>query len=84
MKISEIASEKIDKLPLEKQQEVLDFIEFIQSKIEPEKIGKPILFPETTQEITTQEKLAGSMKGTFILPLSEDFDEPLEEFEGYM
>ena len=34
MKISEIASEKIDKLPLDKQQEVLDFIEFLQSKVE--------------------------------------------------
>ena len=71
---------KIEKLPLDKQQEVLDVIEFLQSKIEPETIDKPISFPETT----TKQKLAGSMKGTFILPLSEDFDEPLEEFEGYM
>ncbi len=84
MKISEIASEKIDKLPLDQQQEVLDFIEFLQSKIEPETIDKPLSFLEVVKEITTKKKLAGSMKGTFILPLSEDFDEPLEEFEGYM
>ncbi len=84
MKLSEIASEKIEQLPLEKQKEVLDFIEFLQSKIEPETINKPVSFPETTKETTTKKKLAGSMKGTFILPLSEDFDEPLEEFEDYM
>ncbi|EAZ90352.1 type II toxin-antitoxin system VapB family antitoxin [Crocosphaera chwakensis] len=84
MKISEIVSAKIEKLPLEKQQEVLDFIEFLQSKIEPDTIDKHVLFLEVAKEITTKQKLAGSMKGTFILPLSKDFDEPLEEFEDYM
>ena len=84
MKISEIASAKIEKLPLEKQKEVLDFIEFLQSKMEPKTIDESISFLEAGKEITTKQKLAGSMKGTFILPLSEDFDEPLEEFEGYM
>ncbi|MGK7885879.1 MAG: DUF2281 domain-containing protein [Crocosphaera sp.] len=39
---------------------------------------------ETSNETTNTQKLAGSMKGTFILPLSEDFDEPLEEFEDYI
>ncbi|TVQ09748.1 MAG: hypothetical protein EA368_09020 [Leptolyngbya sp. DLM2.Bin27] len=29
-------------------------------------------------------RLAGSMKGTFVLPLPDNFDEPLKEFEGYM
>lgn len=28
--------------------------------------------------------LAGSIKGTFVLPLPEDFDAPLEEFEEYI
>jgi len=32
----------------------------------------------------TKKPLAGSMKGTFVLPLPEDFDAPLEEFEEYM
>ena len=31
-----------------------------------------------------KKPLAGSMKGTFVLPLAEDFDAPLEEFEEYM
>ncbi len=33
---------------------------------------------------TPKKPLAGSMKGTFVLPLPEDFDAPLEEFEEYM
>jgi len=32
---------------------------------------------------TPKKPLAGSMKGTFVLPLPEDFDAPLEEFEEY-
>jgi hypothetical protein len=31
-----------------------------------------------------KKPLAGSMKETFVLPLSEDFDAPLEEFEEYL
>jgi hypothetical protein len=36
------------------------------------------------EEIYKKPRFAGSMKGTFVLPLSEDFDEPLEELEEYM
>ena len=37
-------------------------------------------------EIEKQEKKhrAGILKGTFNLPLPEDFDEPLEDFAEYM
>ncbi|MDJ0846291.1 DUF2281 domain-containing protein [Crocosphaera sp.] len=50
MKISEIASEKIAKLPVDKQQQVLDFIEFIQSKIEPETIDENVSFLEAAKD----------------------------------
>lgn len=33
---------------------------------------------------TSKKPLAGSMKGTFVLPLPEDFDAPLEAFEAYL
>ncbi|MGB5593309.1 MAG: DUF2281 domain-containing protein [Crocosphaera sp.] len=58
--------------------ELLHYAEYLMTKSsnrQPE---------EKSGEITTKKRLAGSMKGTFILPLSEDFDEPLEEFEDYM
>ncbi|BAU14845.1 unknown protein [Leptolyngbya sp. NIES-3755] len=32
----------------------------------------------------TQKRKAGVMKGTFVLPLTDDFDEPLEDFKEYM
>ena len=37
-----------------------------------------------TVEISEKPRFAGSIKGTFVLPLPEDFDEPLEELEEYM
>ncbi|MCC5637815.1 DUF2281 domain-containing protein [Nostoc sp. CHAB 5844] len=36
------------------------------------------------ENVIVKKPLAGSMKGTFVLPLVEDFDAPLEEFEEYM
>ena len=37
------------------------------------------------RKASSQKKsLAGCMKGTFVLPLPDDFDEPLEEFAEYM
>lgn len=31
-----------------------------------------------------KKRLSGAMKGTFILPLPDNFDEPLEDFKDYM
>jgi hypothetical protein len=41
------------------------------------------------QEITqdappTRKRRVGILKGTFVLPLPDDFDEPLEDFKEYM
>ena len=60
---------KIEKLPLEKQTEVEDFVDFLVSK--------------TKNESTPERKpVFGSGKGMFIM--SDDFDEPLEDFKEYM
>ena len=41
--------------------------------------------PKTEEKQPIKKKsLLGCMKGTFVLPLPDDFDEPLEEFEEYM
>ncbi|WP_334310943.1 DUF2281 domain-containing protein [Microcystis aeruginosa] len=37
----------------------------------------------TKESVTVKRTLAGSMKGTFVLPLANDFDAPLEDFEDY-
>lgn len=31
-----------------------------------------------------KKRRSGILKGTFVLPLSDDFDEPLEDFKEYM
>jgi hypothetical protein len=65
MKIEQMVLEKLRSLPLEKQQEVLDFVEFLEQKIR----GK-------------RRRQAGSAKG--LVTISDDFDEPLEDFKDYM
>lgn len=35
------------------------------------------------ESVTVKRTLAGSIKGTFVLPLANDFDAPLEDFENY-
>lgn len=60
--------EKIKKVPIAYQQQVEDFIDFIL-----ERKHKP------TTEI---ERKFGLLKGK--LKMSDDFDEPLEDFKEYM
>jgi len=38
----------------------------------------------TVEKLPEKRRLAGSMKGTFVLPLPDNFDDPVEEFEDYM
>ncbi|HEY9709373.1 MAG TPA: DUF2281 domain-containing protein [Oculatellaceae cyanobacterium] len=65
MRIEQAVLEKLRSLPLEKQQEVLDFVEFLEQKIR----GR-------------RRRQAGSAKG--LVTISDDFDEPLEDFKDYM
>lgn len=57
------------RLPQELQAEVLDFIEFLLQKYEKK------------EEAETPRPVFGSAKGKYIL--SDDFDEPLEDFKDY-
>lgn len=73
--IQPVILEKLDKLPTSLQTEVLHYIEFLLDKHTTD---------TNPEEVPKNYRLAGSMKGTFVLPLPDDFDEPLEEFEEYM
>jgi Protein of unknown function (DUF2281) len=67
----------VEKLPESVKKAVFLYTEFLASQYAEAK----------TNEIEAKSKkrrLAGSMKGTFILPLPDNFDEPLEEFADYM
>jgi len=60
---------RVSKLPPNLKEEVSDFVDFLISKhIHTDSPKQPLKF--------------GMMKGNFIM--SEDFDEPLEDFKDYM
>ena len=64
----------IEKLPESVKNAVFLYTEFLASQY----------YKESNLEIEITSKkprFAGSMKGTFVLPLPEDFDEPLEELD---
>jgi Protein of unknown function (DUF2281) len=64
--------EYLNKLPDSLQKEVLHYTQFLL---------------ETHTKSTSQlqkKRQAGFLKGTFVLPLPEDFNEPLEDFQEYM
>jgi Protein of unknown function (DUF2281) len=64
--------EYLHKLPDSLQQEVLHYTQFL-------------LETHTKRTLQPQKKRqAGFLKGTFLLPLPDDFDEPLEDFQEYM
>ncbi len=62
---------KIDALPPEFQREVEDFIDFLQQKWSRDTNKKPL-----------EKRQFGYAKGFF--KMSDDFDEPLEDFKDYM
>ena len=62
---------KIDALPPEFQREVEDFIDFLQQKWSRDTNKKPL-----------EKRQFGYAKGFF--KMSDDFDEPLEDFKDFM
>lgn len=71
--------EKLDKLPAPLQTEVLHYIEFLL-----ERYAKTLPENQPDQPDQPKKRRAGILKGTFVLPLVEDFDEPLEDMKEYM
>ena len=66
--VAEIFEDKVKQLPFEARQEVSDYLDFLLLKYQDRKPVKPY---------------AGCMKGTVLL-MSDDFNEPLEDFKDYM
>jgi Protein of unknown function (DUF2281) len=77
MTIETAILKNIEKLPESVKQAVFLYTEFLASQYAEEKSNEEEKMPQ-------KRRLAGSMKGTFVLPLPDNFDEPLEEFEEYM
>ena len=77
MTIEAAILKNVEKLPDVVKQAVLLYTEFLASQYPKEEL-------EEAQEKPEKKRLAGSMKRTFVLPLPENFDEPLEDFKDYM
>src|SRR4028118_510940 len=73
--IQPVILEKLAELPESLQTEVLHYIEFLI-----EKQAKN----STQEKPTKKRRVAGTMKGMFVLPLPDDFDEPLEDIKEYI
>ncbi|BAY26237.1 hypothetical protein NIES2100_60510 [Calothrix sp. NIES-2100] len=73
--IEPVILQKLEELPESLQTEVLHYIEFLIDKHTK----------NSTQEKPTKKyRVAGTMKEMFVLPLPDDFDEPLEDMKEYM
>lgn len=67
--------QKFHALPTDKQSEVIDFIEFLESR----NSARPL--DESKND--KKKRSFGSMKGV-VKYMSDDFDEPLDDFAEYM
>ncbi|PSB04754.1 type II toxin-antitoxin system VapB family antitoxin [Merismopedia glauca] len=73
--IQPVILQKLAELPESLQTEVLHYVEFLLEKH----------MKNSNQDKPTQKlRVAGTMKGMFVLPLPDDFDEPLEDLKEYM
>jgi len=73
--IQPLILQKLAEFPESLQTEVLHYIEFLI-----EKQAKN----STQEKPTKKRRVAGTMKGMFVLPLPDDFDESLEDIKEYV
>jgi len=66
--VATVLERKVKQLPFEAHQEVSDYLDFLLNKYREPKPIKPY---------------AGCMKGT-VMWMSDDFNEPLDDFKDYM
>ncbi len=65
----------LDKMPENLKQELLHYAKYLVDNYSQ----------AVSQETLPQKKRrSGILQGTFVLPLPENFDEPLEDFQEYM
>lgn len=76
---SNVLIEKLEKLPLERQREVEDFVDFLLAK---QMSGILLTANEVAEPTERYARGFGSLKGQIFM--SDDFDEPLEDFNEYM
>ena len=88
---------KIHIMPDNLKAEILDYVEFLLDKYKLQQVEKKILPKlgsenelyimsdnfDKPSELVEERKIFGRLKG-FVKNISDDFDEPLEDFKEYM
>lgn len=74
----------LESMPDSLKIEVLHYAEYLLHKNTTENDSANLVDGDVSEAKTTKKTLFGSMKGTFVLPLPDDFNEPLEDFAEYM
>ncbi len=67
----------LEKMPLSLQEELLHYAQYLQEKYSQSQNNSEL-------QKQTKKRRSGILQGTFVLPLPDDFDQPLEDFEEYM
>ncbi|MFM7714901.1 MAG: DUF2281 domain-containing protein [Microcystis sp.] len=80
MSIDLVLKNIVENMPDTLKTELLHYAEYLLTKSDQTEEDKQA----SQASVTVKKTLAGSMKGTFVLPLADDFDAPLEDFEDYM
>ena len=65
---------------------ILEYLHKLPDSLQQEVLHYTQLLLETHNKSTSQpqkKRQAGFLKGTFVLPLPDDFNEPLEDFQAY-
>lgn len=65
----------IAKMPKPLKQEILHYAKYLIDNYSAD---------NSKENLPQKKRLSGILKGTFVLPLPDDFDEPLEDFKEYM
>lgn len=75
MTIDAEITQTLEQMPTSLKQELLHYAKYLIANYS-------IDAPPQTQK--PKKRRSGILQGTFVLPLADDFDEPLEDFQEYM
>ena len=75
MTIETEITQTLEQMPTSLKQELLHYAKYLIANYSA-------AAPPQTQK--TKKRRSGILQGTFVLPLADDFDEPLEDFQEYM
>lgn len=74
----------VENMPDSLKIELLHYAEYLTTKTSTIEQLEEKKQAKNEKNLTEKKPLAGSMKGTFVLPLADNFDDPLEESEDYL